>query len=71
MFKSLAILGIFTAGVSLPPIQNIQPIRGATLSVSQLSLDWTADGFEAKLADEADFALRIKLSGDHAITLKF
>lgn len=71
MFKSLAILSIFTAGVSFPSLQNIQPLRGATLSVSQLSLDWGVDGFEAKLAEEADFALKIKLRGDHAVTLKF
>lgn len=71
MFKSIAILSVFAAGSSFPQVQDIQPVRGATLSVSQLSLDWGAQGFEAKLAEEADFALKIKLRGDRAVTLKF
>ncbi len=71
MFKSIAILAVFATGATLPVMQDMQPVKGATLSIAQLSLDWGADGFEAKVAEEADFALRIKLSGDNAVTLKF
>lgn len=71
MFKSFAIFAVFATGATVPAVQDIQPVKGATLSIAQISIDWTENGFEATMAEEADFALKIKLSGDNAITLKF
>jgi len=71
MFKSFAIFAVFATGATVPAVQDVQPVKGATLSIAQISLDWSADGFEATVAEEADFALKIKLIGDKAVTLKF
>ncbi|CAM3729820.1 hypothetical protein [Litorimonas haliclonae] len=68
---TLAITALLATGTTLPPVQEIQPVRGATLSVSQFNLDWGKDGLEATLAEKSDFALTLKLRGDHAVTLKF
>ena len=71
MLKSFIALAVFTTGATVPAVQDVQPVKGATLSIAQISLDWSEEGFEAKMAEKADFALKIKLSGDHAVTLKF
>jgi hypothetical protein len=68
---TLAITALLATGTSLPPIQDIQPVRGASLSISQFNLDWGKNGLEATLSEKTDFALTLKLRGDHAVTLKF
>lgn len=68
---TLAVTTLLATGTTLPPVQEVQPFRGATLSVSQFNLDWGKDGLEATLAEKTDFALTLRLRGDHAVTLKF
>ena len=71
MFKSFAALAIFATGSSLPVMHDYQPVRGATLSLSQLSIEWDENGFEANMTQDTGFALTLKLSGDNNIILKF
>jgi uncharacterized protein YerC len=71
MLKSFAVLAVIATGTTLPAVQDIQPVRGATVCVSQFNLEWGEDGFEATLSEQADFALKLKLSGDKTITLEF
>lgn len=68
---TLVITALLATGTALPPVQEIQPLRGATLSVSQFNLNWGEEGLKATLSEKADFALTLKLRGDHAVTLKF
>ncbi|RKQ69166.1 hypothetical protein DES40_1953 [Litorimonas taeanensis] len=71
MIKSIVLLGVFATGSTLPAVQEIQPVKEATINVSQFSLNWGGEGFEAKLTPQTDFALKLKLTGDKIITLQF
>lgn len=71
MFKSFVIMSIFATGVSLPPAADIQPVKGASLNISQVSLSWDENGFEMKPSEQVDFSLTINLTAEHAISLQF
>jgi len=71
MLKSIIFISVFATGVTLPSVADIQPVEGATLNISQISLNWDETGFDVKPIDEADFAFTINLTSDHAVSLKF
>jgi len=71
MLKSIILISVFATGVTLPTVADIQPVKGATLNISQISLNWDETGFDVKPIEQADFAFTLNLSGDHAVSLKF